>query len=179
MINEFSILIHLLSRKINNYQMGASKKEIIEKLHITGKNEQIYFHQLISNLSKHIEPLGLFIRFNPLDNHWFVSYDLEISNLISANPFEDKPKLAATLFCVLICCLSNLGRIKVKDIKELRKKKGVLKDLRKLEEFGYINLDREINEVSLTPLIGYQLDLPQLFTKLSLKLKNNNNHTEK
>lgn len=159
--------------------MGASKKEIIEKLHITGKNEQVYFHKLISNLSKYIEPLGLFIRFNPLDNHWFISYDMEVSNLVSANPFEDKPKLAATLFCVLVCCLSNLGHSKVKDIKDLRKKKGILKDLRKLEQLGYIKFNKEINEVSITPLIGYQLDLPQLFMKLSLKLKNKKDLKEK
>ncbi|TXT64631.1 MAG: hypothetical protein BAJALOKI1v1_540017 [Promethearchaeota archaeon] len=152
--------------------MGADKNEILEKLHITGKNESVYFHELIISLSKQIEPLGLFIRYNPIDSHWFVSFDSNVSNLISANPFEDKPKLAATLFCVLTLALSNLGRAKISEIKQLRKKKGILKDLKELEQFGYLTIDNESKEVSLTPLVGYQLDLPKLFMKLSLKLKN-------
>lgn len=153
--------------------MGASKQEIIDAFKIQGKYEAIYFQELITNLSKYVEPLGLYIRFNPLDNHWFISYDDEMSNLVVANPFKGKSKLAATLFCVIICSFSNSGIARIKEIKELRKKKDILEDLKFLQEEGYIEIDDKTNEVRLTPLIGYQLDLQKLFTKLSLKLKTN------
>lgn len=173
-MNELSILMHLLSREVNKFQIGASKKEIIEKLHIEGKNEDVYFHRLLTNLSKQIEPLGLKVRYNPLDSHWFISYDSDVSNLVSANPFEDKPKLAATLFYVITCCLSNSGTTKIKQIKDLRNKKGIMSDLKKLEDFGYVKLYPDVNEVAITEKIGYQIDLPRLYTKLSLKLKSDN-----
>jgi hypothetical protein len=178
-INEFSILLHLLSRKINKFQMGASKEEIIEKLHINGKNEHVYFHRLLTNLSKQIEPLGLYIRYNSLDRHWFISHSSKVSELLSANPFEDKPKLAATLFCVLVCCHSNSGLTTINEIKDLRKKKGILKDLKALEDYGYVKLDTEKKEVKITPLVGYQLDLSKLFMKLSLQLKSAGNNAQK
>ncbi|MBY9006572.1 MAG: hypothetical protein KGD63_07415 [Candidatus Lokiarchaeota archaeon] len=165
--------MYYLSKKKNKYQMGATKEEIIEVFQVKGRNESIYFQELITNLSKYIETLGLYIRFNPLDDHWFISYDDEMSNLVAANPFKGQAKLAATLFCVIICTYSNSGVARVKEIKELRKKKDILDDLKILQEEGYIETDEKTNEVRLTPLIGYQLDLQKLFTKLSLKLKSN------
>ncbi len=165
--------MYYLSKKKSKSQMGATKEEIVEALQVKGKNESIFFQELINNLSRYIEPLGLYIRFNPLDDHWFISYDDEMSNLVAANPFKSKPKLAATLFCVIICTYSNSGIARVKEIMEIRKKKDILDDLKELEEDGYIQTDEKTNEVRLTPLIGYQLDLQKLFTKLSLKLKSN------
>jgi len=172
-INEFSILMNLLSRRVNKYQIGAPKKEIMESLHLNLEKESYYFQDLLGQLSNYIEPLGLYIKYNPIDQHWFISHDIQTSNLLFTNPFEDKPKLAASLFCVLVCCLTNSGPSKIKDIKDLRKKKGILRDLKELEQMGYLNINKEKNEVILTPLIGYQLDLQKLFIKLSLKLKKN------
>ncbi len=36
---------------------------------------------------------------------------------------------------------------------------------------GYLELNKNLGEVRLSPLIGYQLDLEKLFIKLALKLK--------
>lgn len=171
-INEFSILMNLLSRRVNKNQIGATKKEIMNALNLKEKKDNYYLQELLTELSNYIEPLGLYIRFNPMDDHWFISHDFETSNLLSANPFEDKPKLAATLFCILVCCLTNSGPSSIKQIKKLRKKKGVRKDLQELEKMGYIDINDEKKEVFLTPLIGYKLDIQNLFIKLSLKLKN-------
>ncbi|MBD3214623.1 MAG: hypothetical protein GF311_18575 [Candidatus Lokiarchaeota archaeon] len=170
-MNEFSILMNLLSNKVSKNQIGATKQELMDALNLKNDKDTFYFQELLSQLSNYVQPLGLYIRFNPVDHHWFISHDFKTSNLLSANPFQDKPKLAATLFCVLVSCLKNSGSAKVKNIKKLRKKKGVLRDLKQLEEEGYISLDDEENEVILTPLIGYQLDIQKLFVKLSLKLK--------
>lgn len=171
-LNEISILMHLLSRKSGLYQIGATEDKILQALKITGKNKTIFFQNLLTNLSKYVEPLGLEVRYNPIDSHWFLSFDYEISDIISANPFEGKPRLAATLFSVLVCCIQNAGIGKIQDIKKLRNKKNVMEDLRELEKFGYIEMLKESSQIQLTPLIGYQLKIEQLFIKMALKLKN-------
>jgi len=38
--------------------------------------------------------------------------------------------------------------------------------------FGYIEMLKESSQIQLTPLIGYQLNMEQLFIKMVLKLKN-------
>ena len=172
-MNEMSILMHLLSNKGEYNQIGATKKEILQALSISpsNKNESIYFERLITFLSRYLEPLGLQIKFNPIDDNWFISYENEISDMISANPFDGKPRLAASLFCTLVCCLKNSGIGKIHEIQELRKKKHLLEDLKELEGSGYIEIDDGMMQVRLTPLIGYQLDLEKLFINLALKLK--------
>lgn len=171
--NELAILLHLLSKKGVACENGATKSEILDALNVKGKNRSVYFHNIMSHLDRYLEPLGLQIRFNPINSCWFTSFDSEVSDLIAANPFEGKPRLAATLFCTLSVCMKNNGIATLKEIKELRKKENLLDDLKDLEHMGYIGLKKETNQVSLTPLIGYQLDLEKLFVKLALKLKQN------
>ena len=170
-MNEFTILMHLLSDELKKGQIGASKREILNKLNLNGKNESLYFETLITQLSNYIEPLGLQIRFNPLSSRWYLAFQIEASDYVSANPFANKPRLAATLFYTLICCLEGLGVTKIQRIKELRKKKHIIEDLKDLENEGYLELDKNLGMVKLTPLIGYQLDINKLIIDLALKLK--------
>lgn len=170
-MNEISILMHLLSNKNQENQIGATKIEILNALNVKNKNREIFFQELITNLSNYIEPLGLQIKYNPIDSHWFISHDSDISDTIYSNPFDGKTKLAASLFCTLVCCLQNSGVCKIADIEQLRKKKNVLDDLKELRKAGYLDIDKESSQVRLTPLIGYQLDLEKLFVKLALKLR--------
>ncbi|MHA2282834.1 MAG: hypothetical protein ACXAC5_18490 [Promethearchaeota archaeon] len=170
-MNEFTILVYMLSKKVNKFEIGATQKEIIKKMNFQGKNESVYFQNIIVQLSNYLRPLGLQIRFNPLSSRWYIAFEMATSDLIHANPFEDKPRLAASLFCVLICCLKNSGIGKIHDIEKLRKKKSVVEDLKELRNRGYIEISDDLGQVKLTPLIGYQLDLNKLFIKLVLKLK--------
>ena len=104
-----SIVMHMLSRKEDGFKMGATENEILKSLSFSSnnKNAHIYFQELINNISKYIEPLGFQIKFNPIDDNWFIAHEMEVSNVINANPFSGKPKLAATLFCTLMCCLKK------------------------------------------------------------------------
>lgn len=171
-MNEISILMHLLSKRISPNQIGATKKEILRALNVKNKNKSIHFYSLIVNLSNYLEPLGLQIKFNPLNSCWFVSFDTDISDIISANPLEGKSKLAASLFCTLAACLKTSGIGSISEIEKLRNKKNVLDDLKELERMGYIEIKKDSGSVQLTPLIGYQLDLEKLLLKLALnKLK--------
>lgn len=170
-MNQLSVLMHLLTKKEGAHQLGASQKEILKTLNITHKNKASQFSELISNLAEYVEPLGLHVSYNPLDDHWFLTHDSDVSEMISANPFEGKPKLAATLLCVLVSSMKRSGKGSLAEIKELRKKKHVMRDLDELERQGYVKIDSMANIVKLTPLIGYQLDLEKLFLNLSLELR--------
>ena len=171
-MNEFTLLIYLLSKKRSLDQIGATKKEILEALNVKDKNKSIYFQSLISDFSKYLEPLGLQIKFNPLNAHWFISFEYDITNYFSANPFEGKPRLAASLFYVLENCFKNNGIGRIQEIKKMRNKKGVLDDLKELEAKGYIKIEKDKGQIRLTPLISYQLDLNKLLLTLALDLKN-------
>jgi len=170
-MNEISVLMYLLSKKSNIFQIGASEDEILKALNFKDKNKSIYFQNLLNQFSKYIEPLGLQIRFNPLNSHWYISFDSDTTEIISANPFNGKARLAATLFCTLVCCFNNSGMTQIQKIKELRKKKDIWEDLKELKKRGFIEIDKNLNHVYLTPLIGYLLDLEKLFIKISLELK--------
>ncbi len=171
-MNEFTILMHLLSKKSSKFQIGATQEEILNVLNFKDKNKTIYFQNLIRNLANYLEVLGLQVRFNPLNSYWYIAFDPEIPELISANPFEGNPRLAATLYCTLINCFNASGETTVQKIKEIRKKKGILKDIKELENMGFLIYKQKLNKISLTPLIGYLLDLEKLFLKIALKLKN-------
>ncbi len=170
-MNELTVLMNFLSKKTNLSEIGAPKKEILNALNVKDKNKSIYFQNLIINLSNYIEPLGLQVKFNSLNSHWYISFDSETSEIISANPFDGKPRLAASLFCTLICCINNSGVAKIQKIQELRNKKGLLEDLKELEKLRFIIVEKNLKQVHLTPLVGYLLDLEKLFVKIALKLK--------
>ncbi|TFG01450.1 MAG: hypothetical protein EU539_14025 [Promethearchaeota archaeon] len=171
-MNELSILMQLLSNKSNIHVIGTTKEEILKTLNITNKNKDIYFQELITNLSNYIEPLGLQVRYNPLNSHWFLSHDSEISDLVKVNPFDNKPSLAATLFCIIASCFKkSKGETTISEIKIMRNIKNIKEDLRELQKLGYIILNKDSKGVRLSPLIGYQLDLEKLLIKLGLKVK--------
>jgi hypothetical protein len=170
-MNEMSILMHLLSKKRSLYQIGATEEEILDFLNVKNKNKSIHFQNLITGLSSYLVPLGLRVKFNSLNAHWYISSDSELTELISANPFEGRPSLAATLLCVLTSCLKNSGSASIQEIRKLRSKKDVMSELKQLEKEGFLIIDKTTYQVRLTPLIGYKLDLHKLLINLSLKLK--------
>jgi hypothetical protein len=169
-MNEMSILMHLLSKKRSASQIGATEEEILDVLNVKNKNKSIYFQNLITGLSNYLVPLGLQVKFNSLNAHWYISSDNEVTELISANPFEGRPSLAATLLCVLTSCLKSSGSASIQEIRELRNKKDIMSDLKQLENDGFIIIEKTTYQVRITPLIGYKLDLHKLLIKLSLKL---------
>jgi hypothetical protein len=171
-LNEMTILMHLLSKKLNNSKIGATKEEILKTLNVQDKNKSIYFQNSLNHLSNYLEPLGLQIRFNPLNSYWYISFDPETTEIISANPFDGNPRLAATLYCTLICCFNGSGETTIQKIKEIRKKEGVIEDIKELEKMGFVTVEKNLNRVVLTPLIGYLLDLEKLFLKIAIKMKN-------
>jgi len=169
-MNELTVLMYFLSKK-DKFVMGATQDEILKALNVKDKNKTIYFQRLINNLADYLNSLGLQVKFNPLNDHWYISFEPGITEIISANPFEGNPRLAATLYCTLINCFNSSGETTIQKIKEIRKKEGIIEDIKELEKLGFVTYDKYQKKVNLTPLIGYLLDLEKLFIKLALKLK--------
>ena len=89
--------MHLLSKKaVDSKIIGVTKKKACDYLHIPKHNRDIYFQELITNLAHYVKPLGLEIRFNAINDHWYLSFEQETSAVIEANPFSGKPRLPAT-----------------------------------------------------------------------------------
>ena len=174
-MNEFAILINLLSKKSASFHIGASEGEILKALNVRDKNKSIYFQNLINHLANYLEPLGLKIKYNSLNSFWYLTFDSNTTEIISANIFDGKPRLAASMFYTIVSCFNNSGVTKVQKIREMRKKKGILEDLKELEKMGLLVIEKDTNQVRLTPLIGYLIDLEKLFMKIALKIKSSEN----
>ena len=171
-MNEIAILMHLLSRRKNNDEIGSTEKELFKFLNLTGKYKELYLNELLLNLANYIEPLGLELKYNFLNKHWFITFNPLISNIIKSTPFASKPSLAATLFSIIALCFKNSGKCNLTELSKLRKKKVLTNDIKELEKLGYISfLNKEKTELLLTPRIAYELDLNDLLLKISLKLK--------
>jgi hypothetical protein len=170
-MNEISILMYLLSQRGSHHEFGATREEIIDRLNPGKKAENFVFNNVMTKLSNYIDPLGFQINYNPLNSHWYLSIKNEITEFFGANPFNEHPSLAATLFCTLTCCLKNRGKTSIQEIKKIRKKKNLISDLKALETKGYISINSKNRSVELTPLIGYQIDIERLYNNIVLMMK--------
>jgi len=159
----------MLSRKSGPSQIGATRQELIDSLNLTNKNKDFIFTELLNNLSEYLKPLGMQIKFNTLDEHWYISFEENITELTKANPFIGKPRLAATLFCIITSCIKNSGIGNMREITEMRKVKKIEKDLVELQNLGYISIEKDKSRIRLSPLIGYHLNFHKLLVKLALK----------
>ncbi|HMF31197.1 MAG TPA: hypothetical protein VKK79_07275 [Candidatus Lokiarchaeia archaeon] len=170
MTNEFSVLMYLLTRA-SNTEKGASEGEILDALHMPEKLGKAELQKKLEAFDTYLQPLGMHVRSNPLDDHWFVAFRDEITDLADINPFGGKPRLAATLLATIICAFKFGKQIPVEAIHEIRQKKSVEQDLKELQRLHYLELTG--STASLTPLIGYQLDLLALFEGISARMAEN------
>ena len=110
-MNEYSILYHLLTRKMQKssnskeFDLGITEENLNEALNMPKKDNFQTLRRTLQEFSRAIQPFGLLLRKNPFNNHWFISQTSEISELFSTNPFNSKPRLAATLTVIIGLCI--------------------------------------------------------------------------
>ena len=164
-MNEAELMIYVLSQKKDNITVGATEEELLKKLAFTDRNRKQKLLVLIDELSKNIYHLGLRIKYNPANQHWFIGFkDNSISSMLDANNNNLPTKLAATLFTILILSINSKSKIQISEIKKIRKKKDIRTDLEELEEKGYIKINS--NAVNLTPKIFYFVDIDELASEI-------------
>ncbi len=163
-MNEFAALMILLTRSHDGIR-GAPSEEILKALHWPDKLGRAELQKKLSEFDTYLHPLGLQVRVNPLNDFWFVAFRQDISEFVAQNPFGGKPRLPATLLATIICMVQHGNKVPISAVREIRKKETVQEDLKQLANLGYVEITGE--NVSLTPLIGYQLDLINLFEAIN------------
>ncbi len=160
-MNESELIIYLLTRKRGEETIGATQKELLEALSLTDRNSKSKLFNLLEEINSNMAFLGIRIKLNPANNHWFIEFKDSISSVVSEQFKSNLPsRLAATLFSVLLLIISNGGPISPSDITEIRNKKKIGTDLTELEEYGFIRY--EGNSVYLTPKVFYHIDIDQI-----------------
>ncbi|RLI66330.1 MAG: hypothetical protein DRO88_02055 [Promethearchaeia archaeon] len=170
-MNEFSILTHLLSdsHKLDDSFdqppiIGSTEAQIMKALGMRGKFAKLHLVELLNTYADSIRVFGLYIRKNPLNHHWFLTKSSAISDLISSNPFQNRPRLGATLMVIISAIFTSKKPVDKKYVLKLRKKVSIDHDLQELEDMHFIIVSN--STVSLHPYLGYCLDLEHLFTAL-------------
>jgi hypothetical protein len=163
-VNEFTALMILLTRS-HETTRGAPAAEILKALHWPEKLGRGELQKKLTEFDTYLQPLGLQVRLNPLNDFWFVAFRQDISEFAAQNPFGGRPRLPATLLATIICMIKYGNRVPISAVREIRKKETVLEDLKQLEDLGFVAITGD--NLTLTPLIGYQLDLISLFEAIN------------
>jgi len=163
-MNEAQLLMYLLSRKKNESVIGATKDEMCSKLGLTGRNGDYKFWNLLREFNQSLFTMGLTIKHNPVNNHWFVGFQEKMDSRFAGTMPTLTPRLAATLFTILLLYLGKTSKITSAKVTELREKQDISRDLGDLEQLGYITSDKDV--IVLTPKVFYFIDVNELIERI-------------
>jgi hypothetical protein len=139
---------------------GATTEELCEALKLKGTYRKIYLFNKLANFTQYSNLMGLKIKQNPFNQKWYVCFNPDLNKINQTNPFENHPRLGATLYTILALILIHRNEISIDMIKKYRKKQNISTDLEQLENMNYII--RKSNKITIHPNLGYYLDFPQL-----------------
>jgi len=174
-MNEYSILLYLLTKTDSNPNspqlviIGATEEEISKKFHLNLQTEREKLLCLLNEFSTAIQPFGLEIRQNIINHHWFLAQDIATQRFFNSNPFNNKPRLAATLCAIITLNFSQKGPISEQELQKLRKKGNLRQDLDELEDLGFIEIVE--SKIALTPNLAYYLDFDSFFQLLEREIQ--------
>ena len=163
-MNEAQVLMYLLSRQKNATTIGSTKEEICVKLGLSDRNADYKLWNLIQGLNRSLFPLGMVTKFNPVNNHWYIGFQEKMESNFGGSFHTLGPRLAATVFTILILYVSKSEKIAIGKVQELRNKQDVIKDLKELRDLGYITMEEDT--IILTPKIFYYVDITELIEKI-------------
>jgi len=156
--------MRLLTRSGN--PIGASVDDMLDALGLPedlGRN--ILFRRL-SKLHSRLEPVGLIIKHNPVSGVFYVDTSLQAKIKQDETTLPDR--LAATLLIVITLAYQDGGWVSFDRVREFRKKslKGVMEDLRELQNQGYIEIDQTGKRVRLGLRVPFEIDYEAFFRNL-------------
>ena len=176
-MNEAELLIYLLTRIQDNITIGTNEHVLLKILALTDKNAKSKLLNLLQELNTNLSVLGLVVKFNPANEHWFIGFKDEIPKI--SNKILDtglSSSSAATLLSILILSISDGTPITYNEVRKFRKKKAIKDDILKLESKGFIKTSK--GNLVLTPKIFYHIDLEKIteeIKELSQNLPKNQN----
>lgn len=164
-MNEAELLIYLLTRIQDNIIIGTKEQDLLKILALTDKNAKSKLLNLLQELNMNLSILGLIVKFNSANEHWFIGFKDEMPNIsykISDTGLSSSS--AATLLSILVISISDGSPITYNDLMKIRKKKSLKDDLFKLEAKGFIKTSK--GNLVLTPKIFYYIDLEKIIDEI-------------
>lgn len=163
-MNEYAILMKLLTRSGN--PIGAGVDDMLDALSLPEDlGREILFRRL-AELYTRLEPIGLAIKHNPVSGVFYVdtSYQSKMKQEDTMLP----DKLAATLLIVITLAYQEGGWVSFDRVHEFRKKsiRGVMEDLRELQNQGYVEIDSAGKRVRLGLRVPFEIDYEAFFKNL-------------
>ena len=143
-MNEYAILMKLLTR--SGDPIGAGVDDMLDAL---GLPEDLGREVRLSELHSRLEPVGLTIKHNPVSSVFYVDTLHQSKMEQGGSMLPDR--LAATLLIVITLAYQEGGWVSFDRVREFRKKslRGVMEDLRELQNQGYIEIDQAEKRVRL------------------------------
>ncbi len=163
-MNEYAILMKLLTR--SGDPIGAGVDDMLDALGLPEDvGREILFRRL-SELHSRLEPIGLTIKHNPVGGVFYVDTSPQAKSGPEDSMLPDR--LAATLLIVITLAYQEGGWVHFDRVREFRKKslRGVIEDLRELQNLGYIELDQVAKRVRLGMRVPFEIDYEAFFRDL-------------
>lgn len=164
-MNEYEILTAMLTRSTEQTR-GATERELEKALKLSSRASKVKLASLLAQYAEYVAVLGLELRYNPLDRHWFLSQRADLANLLELDPFSGKTRLGATLLALVTLAFAQGNPVDLESLRQVRKKAALTRDLDELEGMGFVRMDSGRKRVTLTPKVGYFCDLRELLEDL-------------
>ena len=162
-------MTYLLSRRGDD--IGADEATMMKRLGLKGDEGLHQFYSLLDSYSNRIEIFGLKVERNPLNGYWFLTHSDELDELAGVNPFPGRSRIAMTFVSILIAATCAETAPSIEEIKKIRKKKDITRDLKDLEELGLVEIKKGV--VKLTDKVGFYIDMTAFFEKFKQFLEKN------
>ncbi len=138
---------------------GARTRTLLETLGME-EEEMGELMWLLGIIGSFLSRLGLTMKYNPLDDRWFIAMELDdLPDNVAAKMSPLPPSLAATLYAILQLIRDN-GEATTSSLKKLRKKETIDQDLQKLEKQKFIKMEGET--ITLGPALLYHVNIEEL-----------------
>jgi len=163
-MNEYAILMKLLTRSGN--PIGAGVDDMLDALSLPEDlGREILFRRL-GELHTRLEPVGLTIKHNPVSGVFYVDTSFQPKMKQEDSMLPDR--LAATLLIVITLAYQEGGWVSFDRVQEFRKKslRGVMEDLRELQNQGYVEIDSVSKRVRLGLRVPFEIDYEAFFRDL-------------
>ena len=164
-MNEYTILVKLLTRAGN--PIGASVDDMLDALGLPEDVGRHILFQKLSGLHEKLRPLGLYVKHNPIAGVFYIDTSNQVDLTQDSGALSDK--LAATLLIVITLAYQEGGWVGIERVREFRRKaiRGVMEDLRDLQDQGYVELSQDKKQVRLGNRVPFEIDYESFFKELA------------
>ncbi|WXG40906.1 MAG: hypothetical protein WED07_09070 [Candidatus Freyarchaeum deiterrae] len=158
-------LLSLLLILTHGKKPGITSEEL-RAIFLTEEEDESNLHNLMNTLQDKLNEIGLQLKYVPTEKRWIITVNDLGSTLVPS--FLIDRSVTATLAVILSLILEKGAPIEKEELKFLKEKMSeeqLQKNLKTLEENGYIGIEKNI--ITLKNRIIYEVDLDEFRKKIS------------